>query len=122
MSYSIFRLDKIKNNNAIRALQRHIQRENKKYSNIDHSKSHLNYDFINKDKINFVEKIEQRIEEGYTGKRKIRSNAIRLVDGLVTSDKSFFDRLSNKKQFFKDCLEFIKQEFGEKILFMQQYI
>ena len=136
MSYSIFRVAKVKNAVTTRALQRHNQRENKTYGNqdIDHSRTHLNYDLINPDiallvktengyetqyksgAINYVEKIEERIEEGYQGARKIRSDAIKHVDGIVTSDKEFFDKLSKseQEQYFNDSLEFIKQEYGEK--------
>ncbi|HLT64846.1 MAG TPA: MobV family relaxase [Flavobacterium sp.] len=136
MSYSIFRVAKVKNAVTTRALQRHNQRENKTYGNqdIDHSRTHLNYDLINPDTallvktengfetqyksgaINYVEKIEERIQEGYQGTRKIRSDAIKHVDGIITSDKEFFDRLSksDQEQYFKDSLEFIKKEYGEK--------
>jgi hypothetical protein len=133
MSYSILRVEKVKNANAIRAIQRHNQRENKNYSNkdIDLTKSHLNYDLINAKpiyllkngrtmqedwKINYIEKIEERIAEGYKGKRKIRKDAIKLVDGIITSDKKFFDKLSKREQeqFFKESLEFLKQEYGEE--------
>jgi uncharacterized protein YlxW (UPF0749 family) len=118
MSYSILRVEKVKNANVIRALQRHNQRENKNYGNtdIDLSKSHLNYDLIHSEKIQYTKEIEKRIEEGYTGKRKIRNDAIKLVDGIITSDKEFFDKLSKKQQdqFFKDSLEFLKKEYGEK--------
>lgn len=102
----------------MRALQRHNQRENKNYSNkdIDPSRSHLNYDLINPTKINYTQKVEERIAEGYTGKRKIRSDAVKLIDGIITSDKAFFDRLTEKQQeqFFKDSLDFLKKEYGEK--------
>ncbi|MGE7186990.1 plasmid recombination protein [Peribacillus sp. NPDC006672] len=45
MSYSIFRVEKVKSENATRAIQRHNQRGNKTYGNqdIDHSRTHLNY-------------------------------------------------------------------------------
>ena len=118
MSYSILRVAKVKTGNDTRAIQRHNQRENKTYGNtdIDHSKSHLNYDLINETNIQYAEKINERIEEGYQGNRKIRSDAIKLVDGIITSDKEFFDKLSDKEQdkFFKDSLDFIKKEYGEK--------
>ncbi|MEQ6378626.1 MobV family relaxase [Bacillaceae bacterium S4-13-56] len=120
MSFSIYRLSKVANAVDTRGLQRHNQRENKKesYANkdIDHSKTHLNYDLINSEKIQYINKIDERIKEGYKGSRSIRSDAIKLVDGLLTSDNQFFDRLSpeRQKQFFKDNLDFIKKEYGEE--------
>lgn len=120
MSYSIFRVEKVKNAVNTRALQRHNQRENKNYGNeeIDHSRTHLNYDFLNPERIKYTDKIDQIIKEGYNGLRQIRSDAIKHVDGIITSDKYFFDRLTpdKQKQFFKDSLDFIKKEYGEKNL------
>lgn len=34
--------------------------------------------------------IEEKIENNYTGTRKIRSNVIKHVDGVIMSDKLFW--------------------------------
>jgi hypothetical protein len=91
MSFSILRLERIKNYNDVTGIQKHVQRETKNYTNddIDKSKTELNFDLIHDANINFNERVKKRLEKGYQGKRKIRSDAIRLVDGLITSDDVF---------------------------------
>lgn len=117
MSYSILRVSKVKGSNNTRGLQKHCQRENKNYQNkdIDSEKTHMNYDLVNDDKIDFNQKINVRIEEGYHGKRKIRSDAIRHIDGIITSDSDFFEDKSQteKDAFFKDSLKFLEKEYGK---------
>ncbi|PJH64064.1 plasmid recombination protein, partial [Salmonella enterica] len=86
MAYSIARIAKVKSGVNTTGIQKHVQRENKNYNNkdIDPEKTKLNYDLIHgQKKQNYKELIEKRIEEGYTGKRKIRSDAIRHVDGII---------------------------------------
>lgn len=121
MSYSIIRLSKIKSGVNTTGIQKHVQRENKNYNNkdIDHEKTGLNYDLIHgSERQNFKELIEKRIEEGYTGERKIRSDAIRHVDGIMTSDNEFFRDMDSdqKEKYFKASLEFLEKEYGRKNL------
>lgn len=93
MSYSIIRVEKVKSETNTTGIQKHVQRENINYENEDrnHSKSYLNYDLVNDTKKNFNELIDKKIEKNYTGKRKIRKDAVKHVDGLITSDDNFFD-------------------------------
>uniref|UniRef100_UPI001AEC6515 plasmid recombination protein n=1 Tax=Staphylococcus sp. GDX8P106P-2 TaxID=2804108 RepID=UPI001AEC6515 len=88
MSYSIIRVSKVNST----GIQKHIQRENENYENvyIDLEKTHMNYDLVNANKQNFNNLIDEKIEQNYTGKRKIRTDAIKHVDGLITSDNEFF--------------------------------
>lgn len=74
MSYSIIKVEKFNYENE----------------DIDHSKNHLNYDLI-----------DEKIERNYTGKRKIRKDAVKHIDGMITSDNKFFSNqtLANKKIF-----------------------
>lgn len=121
MSYSIARLSKVKSSVNTTGIQKHVQRENKNYNNkdIDHEKTSLNYDLIHgREKHNFKELIEKRIEEGYTGQRKIRSDAIRHVDGIMTSDNEFFRDMDpdRVKKYFEHSLEFLEKEYGKKNL------
>lgn len=99
MSYSIIRVVKVKSKTNTRGIQRHIQRENKNYENIDIdlSKSYLNYDLVNDTKFDFNKKIDEKIEKNYKGKRKIRTDAIKHIDGLITSDNVFFNQLSEEE-------------------------
>lgn len=87
MSHSILRVARVKGSSNTNGIQRHNQRENKNYNNkdINHEETYKNYDLINAQNIKYKDKIDETIDENYSGKRKIRSDAIRHVDGLVTS-------------------------------------
>ncbi|MGW7887603.1 MobV family relaxase [Staphylococcus xylosus] len=117
MSYSIIRVSKVKSGTNTTGIQKHVQRENNNYENedIDHSKTHLNYDLVNDNKQNFNNLIDEKIEQNYTGKRKIRTDAVKHVDGLITSDKEFFDNQTpeDTKQFFEHAKDFLEQEYGK---------
>ena len=91
MSYSIVRVSKVKSGTNTTGIQKHVQRENNNYENedIDHSKTHLNYDLVNDNKQNFNNLIDEKIEQNYTSKRKIRTDAVKHIDGLITSDNEF---------------------------------
>ncbi|HDK5063752.1 TPA: plasmid recombination protein [Salmonella enterica] len=117
MSYSIVRVSKVKSGTNTTGIQKHVQRENNNYENedIDHSKTHLNYDLVNDNKQNFNNLIEEKIEQNYTGKRKIRTDAVKHIDGLITSDSEFFDNQSpeDTKRFFEHAKTFLEQEYGK---------
>lgn len=117
MSHSIIRIAKVKSKVNSTGIQKHIQRENENYENvdIDLEKTHMNYDLVNDDKINLNDEIEQKIAENYQGKRKIRTDAIKHVDGLITSDNEFFKDKSQDeiRAFFEHSKEFIENEYGK---------
>ncbi|WP_215394957.1 MobV family relaxase, partial [Staphylococcus aureus] len=108
---------KVKTGTNTTGIQKHVQRENNNYENedIDHSKTYLNYDLVNANKQNFNNLIDEKIEQNYTGKRKIRTDAIKHIDGLITSDNDFFDNQTpeDTKQFFEYAKEFLEQEYGK---------
>ncbi|WP_270908826.1 MobV family relaxase, partial [Staphylococcus saprophyticus] len=120
MSFSIVRVAKVKSKVNTTGLQKHIQRENENYENkdINHDKTYLNYDLVNESDIDFNQKIDEKIEENYNGKRKIRSDAVKHIDGLITSDNEFFDNKSPDeiKAFFTDAKQFIEDEYGQQNL------
>ena len=117
MSYSIVRVSKVKSGTNTTGIQKHVQRENNNYEkeDIDHSKTYLNYDLVNANKQNFNNLIDEKIEQNYTGKRKIRTDAIKHVDGLITSDNEFFKDKSQDeiRAFFEHSKEFIENEYGK---------
>ena len=117
MSYSIVRVSKVKSGTNTTGIQKHVQRENNNYENedIDHSKTHLNYDLVNDNKQNFNNLIEEKLEQNYTSKRKIRTDAVKHIDGLITSDNEFFNNQTpeDTKQFFEHAKGFLEQEYGK---------
>lgn len=78
-------------------------------------KTYLNYDLVNANKQKFNDLIDEKIEQNYTDKRKIRTDAIKHVDGLITSDNEFFNNQTpeDTKQFFERAKEFLEQEYGK---------
>ncbi|HEH9343600.1 TPA: plasmid recombination protein [Staphylococcus aureus] len=122
MSYSIIRVVKVKSKTNTRG----IQRENKNYENIDIdlSKSYLNYDLVNDTKFDFNKKIDEKIEKNYKGKRKIRTDAIKNIDGLITSDNVFLINYLKKRQnsFLSMLKRSWKKNTVKKIFYMRQYI
>lgn len=113
MSYSIFRMQKLKGN-AITGIQIHNQRE-KELANkdIDKEKTSLNYDLHNDNPVNYEEKFKEKIAKA--GIEKYRSNAIKGIDILTTSDNDFFKKLSKEEQerYFKSSYDFICEKFGK---------
>lgn len=122
MSYSIIRVVKVKSKTNTRG----IQRENKNYENIDIdlSKSYLNYDLVNDTKFDFNKKIDEKIEKNYKGKRKIRTDAIKHIHGLITSDNVFLINYLKKRQnsFLSMLKRSWKKNTVKKIFYMRQYI
>ncbi|MPQ34286.1 plasmid recombination protein [Clostridium estertheticum] len=117
MSYAIIRIQKM-TIGTVKGIQIHDQRE-KEFSHtnpdIDFSKSDLNEDLYNSKNINYNQEIKNKIKE-LNLTRAVRKDAIVMCQSLITSDKSFFDKLSSQeqKQFFKDSFEFIKETYSEK--------
>lgn len=118
MSYSILRIARVKGSSNTKGIQRHNQRENENYNNkdINHEETYKNYDLINTQDIDYQQIIDETIDANYAGNRKIRSDAIRHVDGLITSDETFFEDMEDFeiKSFFKDSLEFLENEYGKE--------
>lgn len=120
MSYSIVRVAKVKGKTNTTGVQKHVQRENERYENrnIEHDKTYLNYDLVNENNVDFNEKIDAIIEQNYNGKRKIRTDAIKHIDGVITSDSEFFENKSPEeiRAFFSDAKDFLNKEYGESNL------
>ena len=63
MSYMVCHFGKYKSGNVF-GLQKHNQRENKNYSNmdIDKARTPLNYDLVNQGNINYLKRVKSIIE------------------------------------------------------------
>ncbi len=101
----------------IRGIQSHNQREKESRTNpdIDNEKSKGNYDLLHKRNINFHQVIKKRIDCLNLNKA-IRKDAVVMCGFIVTSDSSFFEKLSpnQQKQFFQDSLDFFSQRYGKE--------
>ena len=119
MSYMVCHFGKYKVGNVF-GLQKHNQRENDNYSNIDIDKARtpLNYDLINKGNINYTKQIKTIIEANRSSQRAIRKDATVYCECIVSSDSDFFENLAedNQKKFFEKALEYLKDKIGEEFI------
>jgi len=105
---------------ASTVLQKHDQREpGEKHSNkdIDDSRTHLNYDLHNPEKISFTDKINQRIkDEGIESKRALRSDANVMISVVVQANKEFFKKIGPKEQerFFQESYKILAEKYGKE--------
>lgn len=113
--YGIIRANKVKMANIGLGLQEHHQRSDKDgyYNNpdIDLSKSADNVELIHSD--NFRKSVNQKIQE-YGITRKIRNDAIGLIDGLAAVSGEFFKDKSREQiiEYYKGMIPLIEKEFG----------
>ncbi|MFC9601718.1 MobV family relaxase [Peribacillus butanolivorans] len=117
MSFAVIHMKKFKSAD-VKGMQIHNQREKESQTNmdIDKERSSLNYDLLNHAPIDYDERIQQEIDERYTGERAIRKDAVKLCSFVVTSDKAFFDGLDpqEEKRFFEESVKFLQDRYGEK--------
>ncbi len=84
---------------------RHNERIFKKHSNkdIDVTKSHLNYELTDRDRsISYERQIKDYVNENKISNRAIRKDAVLCDEWMITSDKAFFEKLSEEanERFF----------------------
>ncbi len=119
MSYMVCHFGKYKSGNVF-GLQKHNQRENENYSNMDIDKARrpLNYDLVNNSDINYLKRIKTIIEENRASERAIRKDATVYCECIISSDSVFFENLTEDKQkeFFKSSLDYLKNKIGEEFI------
>lgn len=112
--YAILRVQKCKGA-EIGAMQYHNDRESGKHTNpdIDQSRTRLNREMC--PHADYEGEVQARIDAGYKGTRKVRKDAVRLVEGIVTASPEFFELADDDKvrEFFDDAYRFCCDEFGE---------
>lgn len=115
--YAILRVQKCKGA-EIGAMQYHNDREPGNHTNpdIDQSRTRLNREMC--PHADYEREVQARIDEGYKGTRRVRKDAVRLVEGIVTASPEFFEGASAEevRGFFEDALGFCREEFGESNL------
>lgn len=112
--YAILRVQKCKGA-EIGAMQYHNDREPGKHANpdIDQTRTRLNREM--RPHVDYEREVQARIDDGYSGERKVRKDAVKLVEGIVTASPEFFARADDDKvrKFFDDAYRFCCDEFGE---------
>ena len=116
MSMLVARMQKMKADNLI-GIGNHNQRKTKNHSNpdIDISLSELNYELVNRTD-NYKKDIENFINENKTTTRAVRKDAVLINEWIITSDRKFFENLSDEdtKKFFITAKEYFEENFGEE--------
>lgn len=112
--YGILRTNKIKLSNVTKRFQKHIQRQSNYYhSNIDIDISKQNEDVILVYSEDFKKSIFEELKKHNITKEP-RSNAVGLIDGVLTASPCFFDKMDkdNAVDFFRESLSIIEREYG----------
>lgn len=116
-NYGIIRMQKFTISD-VQGIQKHNQRQGKNSSNkdIDETKSHLNFDFLNEQNIKYEQVIKDKIKERV--ERKPRANSVVLSEFLITGSPDYLKNLSEKEQkkYFSCGLDFVREKYGEKNL------
>ena len=118
MSYVIARVIKVKST-AIGAMQYHNDRAPGEHLNpdIDPERTHLNYE-LHGDGCSLPRKyaaeVDEKIAANRTSGRKVRKDAVKLVEGIITASPEFFEGKSEEecRRFFEDAYEFVCAEMG----------
>ncbi|EJO5349563.1 plasmid recombination protein, partial [Clostridium botulinum] len=117
MSYLVCTMKKLKKDNLF-GLQKHNQRESENHNNkdIDKSKSDLNYDLVNENKINLSKKVFDLIEKRRESEKAIRKDAVLLDEFIISSDRDFFKNMNEDeiKKFFETSKQFFAERYGEE--------
>lgn len=110
-------MEKMKSHD-LKGMQFHNQRERDSKTNpdIDKERSHLNYDLVNQQNIDYNKRVKEIIEAQKTGTRKIRKDAVLVNELLITSDNNFFERLDPQQheKFFKESYKLFAERYGQQ--------
>ncbi|MEH7327952.1 MobV family relaxase, partial [Priestia megaterium] len=113
--YGIIRMQKF-HKDAILGIQKHNQREgeNSKNKDIDSTRTMLNYDFVNEDKIKYHEEIRKMTATRV--KRKIRNDAVLVAEFFVSASPEYMHAMSSDEQrkYFEAALNHISGKYGQQ--------
>ena len=118
MSYIVARMKKMKVGN-LGGAYRHNERIFKNHSNkdIDPNRSHLNYELTDRDRsVSYEKQIKNYVNETKISKRAIRKDAVLCDEWVITSDKTFFEKLDQEKtrDFFETAKNYFAENYGEE--------
>lgn len=116
MSMIVARMEKMKSGNLV-GIGNHNQRKTKNHSNkeIDKTRSHLNYDLLNRTE-NYKTDIEKFINENKSTQRAVRKDAVLINEWIITSDQDFFKDLNTdeREKFFISSKNYFAEKFGDE--------
>ena len=117
---TVFHIEKGKGSGG--ALGNHIDRTEGKehsYKNADSTKSHLNRTLnINSHSLKPLQKgIKDRIKEGYTGKRAVRSDAVKYMKVILSGSHEQMKKIEssgNIESWTRDSVKWLSEQFGKE--------
>lgn len=117
MAKIVARMMKLKAEN-LKGIEIHNQRETENHSNkdINVERSHLNYDLVNPQKINYKKQVSEFIQKKRTSKRAIRKDAVLVDEWILTSSPDFFETLTDSRPFFETCLAYFEERCGKETI------
>ena len=110
MSHAIMRIQKIKSMQALAEREKHNTRCKTVF--IADGSNNITIEGYT-GLVGYVKALERQINTN--NKRKTRKDAVRAIEVLFTSDKSFFKRV-NHEQYFAECKKWLINTFGENNL------
>lgn len=120
MGYAVYHMEKGKSNTG--GIGNHIDRKKgheHSYQHADKERMHLNKVYkVHKDRQNLPlsSAINDRIEEGYKGKKAIRKDAVKFITHILTGSheemKEIFADKKKAEEWIKANYNFISSEFG----------
>lgn len=115
MAKIVARMMKLKAEN-LKGIEIHNQRETENHSNkdIDVERSHLNYDLVNPQKINYKKQVSEFIKKKRTSQRTVRKDAVLVDEWILTSSPDFFEGLTDSQPFFETCLAYFEKRCGKE--------
>lgn len=119
MGTGIVRHEKVTSTSGMYACEMHNRRYTVQHSNkdIDPALSHRNVCLLRAEG-SYTEAFERLIAAEYTGTRKIRKDAVRMVETLYTASPEFFEGLDDEQtiRYFQACLAFAQKESGGHVV------
>jgi chemotaxis protein histidine kinase CheA len=117
MGYGIIRVEKVKKT-GVGAMQYHNDRLPGEHTNpdIDPSRTHLNRELVRHG--DYRHEVQAKIEAGRKSDRKLRKDAVVLVEGIATASPEFFKGRTDEEilRYFKDVERFVEKEAGRENL------
>lgn len=120
MSKVVAHMAKMKVEN-LSGIQKHNERLNHTYSNkmVDTSRSHLNYDLVKGSELSYKETVDKHIADNIVLKRALRKDAVLVNEWVISSDKEFFDKLSEQqvKEYFQTAVDYFNEKCDNHVIY-----
>lgn len=116
-NFTVARVVKVTKGSAPKS-QRHNERENKVYQNInvDSSMSHLNYHYKSPEGKSYNERFDELVEQKIISTRGLKEGATHFDEIIFDVNTRYFEDRGGyefSKKFYQEAYEFVKEKYGE---------